>query len=372
MRKMLQNNNHYQILFYIAFFSPLLGISGLWFVIMSFSIIYAFYVNKHRKIGFPELILTILFILCAIIKLFHFCDISIWFPTIKYYMGIGIVICFLYLLDIVIDVNKLIIALNIEIFIEAILINTVLPANYLPNYPDLDYLITTGQIARVYSVGCNASKTATILTMLLSYREIMRMNRFVADNRIIEVISFISIIVLGSGVGFLLYILYLIFKYQLLRMRYIIFCMILMYFLFQFSKSISMNQDSIFQRFSYEYFEYILDYKKLQIDYLIQEYNVSNKIFGSTLKNVDDPIIWGDFAWIEYYISVGLFGIVVFLLTIYKYINNMNWFPVFIGILGAFHYGGIFSLPGQMVFAYVLLLNKKTLFHYSLVQSNWQ
>ena len=60
-----------------------------------------------------------------------------------------------------------------------------MPANYLPNYPDLDYLITTGPIARVYSVGCNASKTATILTMLLSYREIMRMNRFVADNRII-------------------------------------------------------------------------------------------------------------------------------------------------------------------------------------------
>lgn len=369
MRKLVQikEKGHFQTLFYIIFFSPLLGISGLWYIIMSFAIAYGVIVRKHRKIGCIGLVLSLFFITISTLKLFHFYDVSFWFPTIKYYMGWGIVICFFYIYNISINVNKLIIITSIEIIIEFLLINTILPANFLPNYPDLDYLITNGSLARVYSIGCNASNTATIIVILLSYREILKRNGCIIKNKkIIDTLPCISIILLGSGVGFLLFVVYLFFKYKLLTVRHIIIGFLSIWAFVLFSKSITMNQDSIFQRISYEYIEFIWEYKQNQIDDLIREYHIKNQLLGSNFRGVDNPVIWGDFAWLEYYISVGLLGIVLFMLIICKYINKLNSFPIIIGILGALHYGGIFSLPGQMVFAYALLLNRKTLLFYSI------
>jgi hypothetical protein len=35
-------------------------------------------------------------------------------------------------------------------------------------------------------------------------------------------------------------------------------------------------------------------------------------------------------------------------------INIINGIVIFVGILGLFHYGGIFSMPGQIIFAYFI------------------
>ena len=54
-------------------------------------------------------------------------------------------------------------------------------------------------------------------------------------------------------------------------------------------------------------------------------------------------------------------GYVLLLSMALGHINRNNWFPVFIGLVGIWHYGAIFSFPGQLVFSYVLLMNTNPL-----------
>ena len=42
----------------------------------------------------------------------------------------------------------------------------------------------------------------------------------------------------------------------------------------------------------------------------------------------------------------------------------MNGFILALSVLGLCHYGGIFSFPGQLCFAYAMLLNKNTIAYY--------
>lgn len=360
---------HNEVLFYLLFFSSLMGMTGFWYIIMSFAILYKIFAKRHTKISYSGLFLSVIYIIIIVLKLFHFYDMSMWFPTIKFYMGWGVVICFLYLFEISVNVNKILIILNIEIIVEFILINTVLPANILPNYPNLDNIIMTGSMARVYSIGCNASITATIMVTLLSYQEIMKRHFSGIEHRYArfgQILSVISIVLLGSGVGFFIYLIFLFYKYKLLRIKYVIFGLTLIIAVFSLSKSISMDQDTIFQRISYEYIEFIYDYKEMQIMDMAKEYHVKNQLMGTDLRGSEDPLIWGDFAWLEYYVSLGYIGLMVFGAFVVKFINKYNFFPIILCVLGALHYGGIFTLPGQVAFAYALLLNKKSLGKYAI------
>lgn len=72
----------------------------------------------------------------------------------------------------------------------------------------------------------------------------------------------------------------------------------------------------------------------------------------------------GRFCFFGVLHSMGVGGIVLFVLYLLKYINRINFFPILIGVIGAFHYGGICTFPGQLILAYCVLLNKRTLAYY--------
>lgn len=355
-----------EVLFLFIFFSPLLGFSAYWYIFFFIYIVYSF-LWLRRGVSVWGISFAFVFITFLFIKFEHFSNFSIWFGTVKFYMGWAIITLFLYLTRLSVNINKLIILLSCEIIIEFILINTIVPTSILPNYPETDGIIMTGSFARVYSVGCNATITATILVILLAYRESIRKKSTYFNkhfNKIISILSLIAIILLGSATGFILYILYISYKLNLLKIKYIFFFCLFIYVIVLGLQNLKVDEDSIFQRLSFEYFQYILEFKEWQLTELIYEYNVVDKFLGSDLKHEGNPVIWGDIALLEYYISLGICGLSLFLLYVFKFINKYNYFPILIGIIGAVHYGGIFSFSGQLIFAYSLLLNKSSIDFY--------
>lgn len=105
-------------------------------------------------------------------------------------MGWAVVTATLYFSKTAININKILLLLSAEILFEFLLINTVVPTSILPNYPKLDDEIMTGSFFRVYSIGCNATTTSTILIMLLAYRESLIKRSCLACSRLQERIIF--------------------------------------------------------------------------------------------------------------------------------------------------------------------------------------
>lgn len=356
-----------ELIFLFIVFSPLLGFSAYWYILFFIYSVYSL-IRYKTKISVWGICFSFIYITFLFIKFEHFSSFSIWFGTIKFYMGWAIITLFLYVTRLSVNINKLIILLSCEIILEFILINTIIPTSILPNYPKLDYTIMTGSFVRVYSIGCNATITATILVILLAYREsiIKRETNYYCNNydRIITFLSLVAIVLLGSATGFVLYLLYISFKLNLLKIKYILFFCMFIYGIVLGLKYFHFSEDSIFQRFSFEYFQLILEFKEWQLTEFIYKYDVVNKLLGSDLKYEENPVIWGDIALLEYYVSLGICGLLLFLLYVFRFINKYNFFPILIGVIGAIHYGGIFSFSGQFVFAYSLLLNKHSIGYY--------
>lgn len=105
----------------------------------------------------------------------------------------------------------------------------------------------------------------------------------------------------------------------------------------------------------------MIDYKEELYSEYLSSFN--NKFLGVDFHNMP-PLTHGDTALVEFLLSFGLFGIIYFFLLVSHYFNKINWCPLLIGLIGAFHYGGIFSLPGQMLMAYVMVLNIKSRSYY--------
>ena len=212
--------------------------------------------------------------------------------------------------------------------------------------------------------------------MLLACRESLNKNGLDLCgkilNRVLMALSLMTIIVLGSGTGFCLYLIYLLYKHNLFKIRLFLGLCLVLIGIVSFLSYITIDDESIFQRLSGEYFQFLWDYKEYQISELLDQYKVTNHFWGSALKNEEVALIWGDFAFLQYYISLGILGISLFVMYVLKYANKVNFFPLLIGIIGAFHYGGIFTFPGQLLLAYLILLNKNTLPYYAEPMRVWR
>ena len=350
------------MLLFLMFFSPLLGVSGFWYIFFVGYYLLRFFKGKLNNTRWG-VSFSLLYVAFLFAKFYQISNFSIWFSTVKFYMGWAIVSLFLFYSKITFNVNKLLFLLCCEILTEFVLINTIVSVSILPNYPQTDIINMTGSFVRVYSIGNNATTTSTIVVMLLACRESLNKNGLDLCgkilNRVLMALSLMTIIVLGSGTGFCLYLIYLLYKHNLFKIRLFLGLCLVLIGIVSFLSYITIDDESIFQRLSGEYFQFLWDYKEYQISELLDQYKVTNHFWGSALKNEEVALIWGDFAFLQYYISLGILGNSLFVMYVLKYANKVNFFPLLIGIIGAFHYGGIFTFPGQLLLAYLILLNKK-------------
>ena len=109
--------------------------------------------------------------------------------------------------------------------------------------------------------------------------------------------------------------------------------------------------------------EFLWEFKMNQIIDAIDLLSGDSYFIGCAYKNY--PLqLWNDFALRDLFVSWGIVGILLLLGFVFKYINKMNGFILALSVLGLCHYGGIFSFPGQLCFAYAMLLNKNTIAYY--------
>lgn len=351
--------------FYILFFLSLLGtaIPGYVFILVSLVCILAR--ASYSKWG------LFLFICIFVLLGLKLNQMALWTKAevlFRYFLGWIVVYMFLYYTKARININRLILFYSIAVIVEAILVNTIVPASMLPNYPNLELSPNhqthfMGFYQRVYSVGCNATVSSTIMCLLLAYREVLNKNRYDWRGWKIDVLAVISIILFASGTGFSLYIIYLLYKYNLLKVKNILLGILFLFLLIVVSTSLVEGSDSLFSRFSYIYMQFLWDFKLEQIMEAIYLLEIDSFFLGCAYNDI--PLqLWGDFAMKDFFISWGVSGLILLFGFILKNINKVNCFILLLSVLGLFHYGGVFSFPGQLCFAYAMMLNSHSIAYY--------
>ena len=294
-------------------------------------IIYCRFLNTPFRFTLKSTILTILIFtqLVHIIVTFPF---PFSFVVFRYFWGF---IFFYYTFNNIhyFFNRNVLFYLVIIVIIESILINTIISANQLPNFPDTEsgatHFAESGSYQRPYGFGGNASVLSVLLVIFLYLVNFTKLQKY---------ITYFSILICASGTGYFAFILYFLNKIKWYYNLLLIICLIpIIYF-------------SFFSKISIEYITTLYDYKIFQFS---NEFTLSGFFWGE--KNlVDQNELGGDFAILNFIKYNGLVGVLIYAIIILTNINFKNRMPIIIMILTSLHYGVIFSFPGQLIFGYLL------------------
>jgi hypothetical protein len=268
-----------------------------------------------------------------------------------------------------IKMDRLLLLFCISVIFEAILINTIITPSALPNYSD-DFEQSTHNTAfmgfyrRPMSMGGNASISSTIIVLMLLYLENLRKKGSGLVTWKLEMLALIAIILFASGTGFFLYFVYRIYKLHIFsRKRNIVLFILVIAIIVMLINYASIHPSSIISKVSYKYFEFLWEFKIKQIEDVLNELQESSMVIGGIFSR-DNVRIWSDFALLDLFHSLGISGLVILFVFSLSKINDMNLAVIFVGILGMVHYGAIISMPGQLIFAYALMLDKNNIDYY--------
>ncbi len=350
------------MIYSIFFLSPYLGTS---FIAYLCSIAYLV-INFTKTINLKVPLKIILLFIFApishlIIQLFYQQELTALI-TFKYFYGS--VLFFLYLSlskrKSIVNIKTLLVLLSICIIIEAVLVNSVISAKYLMNYPKTDdgelqaAGLFWGIYLRPYSIGGNASITASLVVALLSIFHHENKNR---KRNWIDYLAYTAVLVVYSGTGILIMIAYLVSRSK--KIKKISLNLLISIITILLINSIDSDGSSIFEKISYQYMTDIIQYKIYQIAIVFVEHlNPIEILFGRSWSLHDPMPLGGDFGWLNALEYGGVFGA---LLLIIQY-ANIKKYKATLGVLliSSFHYAAIFSLGGQLLFGYILYKNFKS------------
>jgi len=352
-----QNLNEYFL--YSLFLLPLLGTS-----VPAYILAIGFLLFKITSLKFK---IQDLFFLFIIVCWFFFksqqSDLQACIVLFRYYFGFYIFYLFFNNIKTSLKLDKLLWIISFVVILEAILINTIIPVGLLPNYPKNDsgdFLAVTkilGFYQRPYSIGGNSTITSTIVMALIFYVFGFSKNQNIDRSRNLLLLSVFAVILLGSGTGYSLLLLFWVYKIgpfkNWLTASVSFFFILLIYYLI-FIVDIG-SYDGL-DRISALYLEFLYEFKVIQINdviYILK--SVPNQlIIGRAFNDASELIIWSDFAWLNLFECTGYMGLSATVLIFIFKIKNYNYIPIIIFLIGAIHYGAIYSLPGQLLVGYFI------------------
>ena len=224
------------------------------------------------------------------------------------------------------------------VLIEVFLINTFVDYSSMPNFYGGESSVSKyfGFYYRPNGFGGNSTVSSVIIVSLMAYC-------YKALSLKWKTLSVASILLIYSMTGVAL--LFLIALIQLKSVKSIFFIsMAIILLLLVFMNDWRMSSD---------YIEVVLSIKLGQM-YEFIGYGIS-KLMG--LHNFDDIIFTGDFAILDFLLGVGLLMGIIYS---FLFLTNFQIFiPLIILLVGSFHYPVLFSMPGQILFAYYLACGKK-------------
>ena len=307
--------------FFLLFFSPIFGFAFLCYLYMGLSLLFS-RIRSVKERGMSILLCSILFFICY--KYIQIGNFTCWFALVRFFIGWALAFAYFRRFTLNVSVNSIILAFAFEIIVEFLLINTILPPSFLLNYPDIDDIGNIGPFIRVYSVGSNSSISGTILCMLLAYRESLNKRGCDVKDIRVDILSTICIVMFASGTSFYLFLIYLFYRFNLLKIKYLIFASIVIYALFIVISKMSILDGGILSHMSFDYLEFLWDYKEMQIEDFLHEYKNMSRLFGYDYNGREEPLIWGDFAILEYYVSFGIIGVFLLIVVICTKVNKIN------------------------------------------------
>ena len=104
------------------------------------------------------------------------------------------------------------------------------------------------------------------------------------------------------------------------------------------------------------YLEFLYDFKDVQVqDVMYTLKSAPNQFYiGRAFDDAKQLIIWSDFAWLNLFECTGYIGLYVTIFIFILKTNRYNYIPILVFLIGAIHYGAIYSLPGQLLAGYFL------------------
>lgn len=238
-------------------------------------------------------------------------------------------------LNIQIQTDKLLLFLSALTIVEAVLINTFIPAESLPNFPSIEvasgHFAGEGNYQRPYSFGGSASVTSVILVALLAISKMGWAGKFAAVAAICACMS---------GSGFIALSIYLLaIARPILR-------------LVAATTILGLVYSGEIQKISLDYIHFLFAYKMEQFETQIP---VDSLLIGIPIKESVNGM-GGDFAFLSFIELNGLAGLLFFLLVVVMNANKSNRLPIFLLLVGSIHYGVMYYFPGQLMFGYFLNL----------------
>ncbi len=305
-------------------------------------------INKLQLYIFSSLILLI------IISLFTFSHLIPALFSLRLYFGF-LVLTLLYGIIKIPDINKITIFLSLWTLVEYLLIR-IFPEliHILPNYDGTFSLSQTTQIlGGVHSFGGNRTVTAVILLALFSYLE------GIQRNRKLRYLPLIACILTASGTAYALLFLYLIIKF--ITRVFPLVTILLVFGIVLFSQY---GDIYLISKFNSEYLIYLWSFKSDQVvDYFSKVGGFCEILFGmgsnafltlsGEIENYGSS--YGDFIFLDFVARYGLLGVLLVIFAISCAKNSARTSLCLI-LLGSFHYGVIFSAPGQVIGGCLLVL----------------
>tara|TARA_B110000008_G_scaffold275762_1_gene313837 strand:+ start:3969 stop:5024 length:1056 start_codon:yes stop_codon:yes gene_type:complete len=249
-----------------------------------------------------------------------------------------------------IDFESVLLVLSILTIIEALAINTIILPSDLPNWPlSAEDTILYGHTSRggihfgdFYYIrpigfGGNSSITASLLLSIMIFNQNNQNN----ESLIKRLTSIFAILVLYSGVG---YIFLCVYFAVLLKNFYVPILILASILLFGTFANI--------QKLDYEYFQFIIGDIFYNTLWILQSINIQEFFFGQLIP-FESPI-GGDFYWLYFFQWFGILGVIFYFLIIMSNSNRVNFLPIMLLVISSLHYHTIFSVPGQMIFGYLL------------------
>lgn len=358
---------------YIAFFMPLLGTAlpaYAWFLM----IILLLCLVRKAKIKPKDIFFLIGILLLFVVKLQQV-GLPMTELLFRYFFGYVLVYIYCQVTGAEINIRKLIIYYCYEVLIEALLINTILPANLWLNYPVSNGTMVHstnffGFYQRPYSVGTNATISSVILVFLLLYYETLRKQNLVGPlGRKIDWMAALTIFSFVSGGGIVFYLFYWGYRLNLYTqwrnaIGLLLFIGICIGITFYAS---TLEANHALSKISSSYFEFLLEFKQNQIEDTILVLNRDSWYIGANYTAYDEaPLLWNDFSIRDLTHSLGLLGLLGLWIFLFSHMNRFNWIIGALAFLSTFHYGTIFALPGAIIMAYGLSLDKRKIHTFAL------
>lgn len=107
-----------------------------------------------------------------------------------------------------------------------------------------------------------------------------------------------------------------------------------------------------FYKLSIDYFSFIYEFKVSQITNVFSTLDSGQILVGQALRISE--LQTGDFIWLDWFVANGVIGTLLFLVLIGANLCKYNWLPVLLILVGTIHYQVFCSLPGTIIFGWIL------------------